>query len=80
MFRQAEDGRRDDQGSRGLGVVYKRQAHFGQINFSKVAKLGLNGDRINPLDPIQLALYFAQIFQAGEKIRKPRQTEQGSSG
>jgi hypothetical protein len=54
---------------------------FEQIQFSKTARKGLAGAGANPPDPIHLAMFFTQLFQAGEKGGRTRQTDtDGSSG
>jgi hypothetical protein len=54
---------------------------FEQIRFSKAARKGLAGAGTNPPDPIHLAMFFTQLFQAGERGGRQRQGDtEGSSG
>ena len=69
-----------------LGEMYKAGVKrlggggsYEQLNLSKSARRGLAGMDSRPPDPIHLAMFFTQLFQAGEKGGRQRNEEHESS-
>jgi hypothetical protein len=53
---------------------------FEQLRFSRVARKGLLGGGVQPPEPLHLAMFFTQLFNAGEKGGRARQTNEAATG